>query len=209
MSERTSGLYRLVGMPKFYEAFQNLLGAKQGRQRLVSEYIKPKPKDRILDLGCGSAAILSDLPDDVRYVGIDHNDRHITKARANFGQRGEFLAGNFDQARDFSGQPFDIVLALGLLHHLDDNEVLSLLSLAKAALVPGGRFVTIDPAFVERQSKIARFLIRNDSGQNVRTPQQYLALSRHVFAQVESFVRQDLLNIPYTHCLLVHSNNVD
>lgn len=209
MSERTSGLYRLVGMPKFYQAFQNLLGAKAGRQRLVNEYIKPKPNDRILDLGCGSAAILSDLPGDVSYVGIDHNDRHITKAQESFGERGVFLAGNFDQAGDYTDQPFDIVLALGLLHHLDDAQVNSILQLAKAALVPGGRFVTIDPAFAVKQSKIARFLISNDSGQNVRTANEYLALSKKVFPQVKIFVRDDLLTIPYTHCLMIHSNIVE
>lgn len=205
MSERNNGLYRLVGMPKVYEAFQNLLGAKAGRQRLVDDYIKPRPRDRILDLGCGSAAILSDLPEGVEYVGIDHNERHIRKAQECFRDRGVFLAGNFGQASELNEQLFDIVLALGLLHHLDDDEVKSILTLANAALVPGGRFVTIDPAFSQGQSKIAKFLISNDSGRNVRTEGEYLALSRSVFPHVTGIVREDLLTIPYTHCLMVHS----
>lgn len=202
MAEWTTGLYRLVGIPAFYKAFQNALGARTGRQRLVNEIIRPAGNARVLDLGCGSAAILEAMPQGVRYVGIDHNARHIAEARKIYGERGTFHAGNFSDAASLSSEPYDLVLALGLLHHLEDNEVEDLMRLVHGVLAPGGRFLTIDPVFKPGQSRIAYFLIRNDSGRNVRGEAGYVDLARRVFGDVRSAIRHDLLRLPYTHCLL-------
>lgn len=40
-------------------------------------------------------------------------------------------------------EPFQIMLALGVLHHLEDYEVRQLFALAQAALREGGRLITI------------------------------------------------------------------
>lgn len=202
MAEWTTGLYRLVGIPAFYKAFQNTLGASKGRERLVQEIIRPQPDARVLDLGCGSAAILEAMPDGIRYVGIDHNARHIETARAAFGKRAVFHAGNYADATALSDKPYDLVLALGLLHHLEDDQAEELMRLSYRALAPGGRFFSIDPAFAPGQSPIAHFLIRNDSGRNVRDAAGYVGLAQRVFKDVRSTIRHDLLRVPYTHCLL-------
>ena len=203
MAELTTGVYRLVGLPWFYKAFQELLGARQGRKRLV-QLLRPSTGDRILDLGCGSAAILEEMPADVKYVGIDQNSKHIESARKKYGARGYFHAGSFADAGVHAGEQYDLIFALGLLHHLDDAEVNELLQLVYPMLAPNGRFLTIDPVYTSGQSRIAHFLIKNDSGRNVRSESSYLSLSKSVFESVRSVILHDMLRVPYTHCFIEH-----
>jgi SAM-dependent methyltransferase len=93
---------------------------------------------------------------------------------------------------------FDLVMANGVLHHLDDAQAKAMLRIAGTALRPNGRLVTLDGCFVPGQSWVARTLLRMDRGKYVRTQPAYEALARSCFAQVEASVRHDLLNLPYT-----------
>lgn len=203
MAEWTTGIYRLVGLPWFYKAFQELLGAEQGRKKLI-QLLRPMPGSRVLDLGCGSATILEAMPADIHYVGIDRNPRHIESARQKYGGRGSFHAGSFSEAAFHADQKYDLIFALGLLHHLDDDEVEQLLKLVHSLLAPEGRFLTIDPVYISGQSRIAHFLIRNDSGRNVRSEESYSSLSKKVFTSVQSTILHNMLRVPYTHCYIEH-----
>jgi hypothetical protein len=89
-----------------------------------------------------------------------------------------------------------------VLHHLDDSHALSLFKLARRGLKPGGRLVTYDGCFVAGQPKLARFVVSRDRGQYVRESAEYAKLASLVFPEVRSFVRHDLLRIPYTHVIL-------
>lgn len=206
MSQRTTGAYKLTQMPLVYEAFQSLLGANRGRRTLVNEYIRPKAGASVLDFGCGSAAILPYLGA-VSYVGIDLNAGHIAQARAAHGERGRFHAGDFASLRGELAGAFDLVICLGLLHHLDDARVVELGALAHDYLAPGGRFVAIDPVFTGNQAWIARRLAAADSGQCVRTAEGYRALAGPAFARCDAIVRHDLLRVPYSHCITVASRD--
>ena len=78
---------------------------------------------------------------------------------------------------------FDIVLALGILHHLDDQEAGVLFTIANDALISsgGGRIVTIDPCFTPKQCYLKRFLIGKDRGKHIRTPEAYNELAKTKF----------------------------
>lgn len=206
MSQKTRGLYRLLQVPLFYEALQSALGAGRTRQLLVEQYIRPKRLDRVLDLGCGPAAILP-LLKEVAYIGIDLNPAHIASAQLAHGDRGTFHVGDFTHRRLDLGESFDIVLCIGLLHHLEDQRVVELAQLARDYLSPGGRLITVDPVFADGQSIFARQLARADSGQCVRTAQGYGALLEMAFEDCVTYVRHDLLRVPYSHCITVATRN--
>jgi hypothetical protein len=87
------------------------------------------------------------------------------------------------------------------LHHLDDRGSLGLLRLGRASLKPGGRLVTWDPCYVDRQSVLQRLIIGLDRGRNVRDEQGYRRLCESVFTSVQGHIRHDLLRIPYTHAI--------
>jgi SAM-dependent methyltransferase len=206
MTQRTTGLYRLGQLPRVYAAFQNFLGGERTKREIVSCYLRPHVGDRILDIGCGSASLRSTLGD-VVYTGIGLNAKHIAAAREKHGEAGTFLCGDFQSLEGKIDGPFDLVMCIGVLHHLSDEQVQTLGRIVAERLAKLGRLVTIDPTFVERQNPIAHWLARSDSGRNVRTPSAYETLVRGAFDAVKVDLRHDLLRVPYTHCIITAQRN--
>lgn len=202
MSQITSGLRAALSLPSVYDFVQNLVGARRARIELVRDYLRPQPQQLVVDVGCGTGEMLDALPDDIRYIGFDLSQRYIDSARIRYGARARFECRDVAQAVSLNVGSADLALAFGLLHHLEDNEVRSLLSTLRGLLAPGGRVVTIDPTLTAGQHPVAAFVARRDRGRNVRAPEQYRALAADVFGEVEVEVRHDLLRIPYSHCIL-------
>ena len=190
----------LLEFPAVYRLFAAAIGGRF-RDRYVTEYVQPRTGDRILDIGCGPGDILDHLPD-VRYLGVDMDTRYIAAARKRFGNRGEFRCESATETVLREPASFDLVMANGVLHHLDDEEVNKVLTLARRALKPNGRLVTHDGAFLAEQSAIEALLLKWDRGRFVRTPDQYVRLARLAFDQVEGVVRRGLLRSPYTHHIM-------
>ena len=184
-----------------YSLFARIVGAERGRHLHIERHIRPRAGDRILDIGCGPADILDALPA-VDYHGFDLSAPYIEAARQRFGSRGQFHVApvNLELVQKYAG--FDLVLATGVLHHLTDTEALDLFRVARAALKPGGRLVTLDGCIVQGQSPVARYLLSQDRGEYVRGEAAYVALARQVFSQVTPTITTDLLRVPYTHVIL-------
>ncbi|HXH72021.1 MAG TPA: class I SAM-dependent methyltransferase [Mariprofundaceae bacterium] len=202
MAQITHGLRGILSHPALYNLMQNLVGAEKARRILVREFFPQRSGMRMLDIGCGTAEILRHLPADTRYSGFDASEPYIDYARQHFGSRGSFRAELVERATLSELGRFDLVLAFGLLHHLDDDAAAALFGLAAEALDQGGKLVTIDPTYVDGQHPLARWMIGKDRGQNIRTPDEYAALARRHFGDVACHVRHDLLYIPYSHTIL-------
>lgn len=198
MAQVTSGIRAVLSRPAVYEAFQRMMGATKGREWVVRDLIRPFPGMRILDLGCGTAEILAFLPADVTYVGYDMSAEYIAAAEAKFGDRGTFHCRLLEQAEATTLEPFDLVMGVGVLHHLDDDTARQFMTLAKSALKPSGRVLTVDPCYAPGQHPVARFLISKDRGQNVRNEAGYRALTEGIFTAADGAVTHRAW-IPYTH----------
>ncbi|CAG0958426.1 demethylmenaquinone methyltransferase / 2-methoxy-6-polyprenyl-1,4-benzoquinol methylase [Burkholderiales bacterium] len=201
MGQITDGVRSVLSCPMLYDGLQRLMGAKAGRQELVSRFIRPGEGSRILDVGCGTAEILSYLPIGVKYFGYDVSAEYVEAAKRRFGARGEFRCSSIEGEKLKLLPQFDIVLAIGVLHHLDDAEAIKLFEVAHQALRGKGRFVAIDPCLADDQNSIARLLIRLDRGQNVRSAQGYEAIAREIFPKVEGTLLHRRM-IPYTHWIM-------
>jgi len=200
MSQLTTGLRSLLGSQLGYRVFQFVMGAHSIRKDLIKDFVCPVSGLKILDIGCGPADILAYLPN-VTYMGFDISSSYIDGAKRRFGSRGSFACREI-VSEDVENMPkFDIVLALGLLHHLDDEEARNIFNLAFDALKPGGRFFTLDPCIKAGQNPIARFIIKQDRGQNVRKENEYIALVPQSFEISRAEVRHRTW-IPYTHFYL-------
>jgi SAM-dependent methyltransferase len=201
-----TSIHRLLAAARGYDFFQRALGGDAAR-RFVTELLQPPPTCRILDLGCGTARILDWLPDSVSYVGVDSSPRYIAAARHRYGARGTFRYAEIGvEVVELEKLPvedrFDIVLAKGVLHHLDDREAYALIDTAHAWLRPGGQLVTLDPVRHDGQARLARLLIVLDRGRYVRRPEQYRALAEGRFAILEARVLTGRLRVPYSHFFL-------
>jgi SAM-dependent methyltransferase len=203
MSQITRGIRAVLSNPTVYDCSQWLIGAKQARSIVSSRFIKSKNGDRVLDIGCGTAEIRRFLSD-VEYFGIDPNRSYIRAAKSRFRDvpRCTFLCATIDEIVLSALPKFDIVLAISVLHHLNDEEVVRLAKLAKAALKVNGRLVTLDPCYIDGQSPIAKFLISRDRGQHVRDAEGYHTLLSQVFESIRRDVRRDLVRFPYTHLVM-------
>jgi cyclopropane fatty-acyl-phospholipid synthase-like methyltransferase len=190
----------ILSLPSIYNLFSRLLGGNCGRE-YVERYIQPKEGDKILDIGCGTGNILLYLPK-VEYVGFDMSKAYIDFATRRFGDRGTFYCKKVTKEAIQERESVDIVLATGVIHHLNDGEALQLFELASSVLKPSGRLITIDNCYMERQSKVARYLISRDRGSYVRKNEDYLGIASRVFANVKMSIRHDLMRVPYTHIIM-------
>lgn len=202
MAEKTTGLRAVLSTPAVYRGFQAAIGSPNVFRTLIHGEAPIVAGDRVLDIGCGPGNVLEHLPE-VEYVGTDLSAAYIEEATKRFGDRGTFICAGIDDIDASTLGTFDVVIAKGVLHHLDDPQAVLLFEVAARVLRPGGRCMTIDPAFAENQPKIAHGLVSRDRGQNVRDAAGYTALAEPSFEQVTTTVRHNLLRLPYTHALLI------
>jgi 2-polyprenyl-3-methyl-5-hydroxy-6-metoxy-1,4-benzoquinol methylase len=200
MTQITTGLRAALSSPMVYDFFQNIMGARSVRHEFSREHVRPLPGCRILDIGCGTARILDYLPD-VEYHGFDLSRQYIDDATVRYGSRGHFNCNLVEQATLDHLEPFDIVLAIGVVHHLADEQVGEMMRLAHSALREGGRLVTIDPCYADDQNSVSRFLVSRDRGQNVRDLAGYSSLAKSVFSNTTPMIKHRAW-IPYTHCIM-------
>ncbi|MBU1726224.1 MAG: class I SAM-dependent methyltransferase [Candidatus Omnitrophica bacterium] len=190
----------ILALPIAFKIFKSLVIGKY-YAAFISEYVKPKNGDRILDIGCGYGDILDYLPE-VDYSGFDMNKRYIDAAIKRYGDKGHFFCGAIGSLILEQKQHFDIVMAIGILHHLEDDEVLDLFKFAKSVLKPNGIMVTIDPCYADKQSVLARYLFSNDRGKFIRSEEAYVSLASNLFKEIRLCKRHDLLRVPYTNIIL-------
>ncbi len=155
---------------------------------------------KILDIGCGPADILAYLPN-VDYYGFDVSEKYIHHAHKKYGKYGSFQCKEIQISDLVVLPPFDVVLGLGLLHHLDDVAATAVIRLAAMALKENGRLITIDPCLEPSQNPIAHYLICIDRGQNVRDKKGYELLVKTAFSSTLAEVHHQSW-VPYTHLFM-------
>ena len=205
MSQRISGAYRLVTIPSIHKGLMFSLGADKAITRYVNEFLQPTPGMEMLDVGCGTANMLSYLPP-LDYTGIDLNEKHIAYAQKRYGNRGRFIVGNAADDLKQEGKEFDLINVSALLHHITDNEAVLLFGSLSRLLKPNGRIVTIDNVWLPRQRIAVRLFNYLDSGTNIRTPEGYLRLLNGRGLDVQTLFLNDLLRIPYDHIIMIARN---
>jgi cyclopropane fatty-acyl-phospholipid synthase-like methyltransferase len=190
----------VLAIPAAYNLWWRAVGGPAWAKVLVGQYVQPRAGARILEIGCGPGTIAGYLPDS-EYVGFDMSSKYIEMARKRFPQA-QFVCERVSQFSLAKQQSFDAVLALGIVHHLDDQEARQLFQIAYDALKSGGKLITFDGVWTNDQSAAARWLLARDRGEYVRNEREYVKIASEVFANVRASVRHDLIRIPYSHLIL-------
>src|SRR5438094_940237 len=114
------GLYDLLSLPAFYRWSQNITWRQSGAEFLIG-YGQPVAGEKVLDIGCGPGNRFSELPE-VQYTGFDLSQEYIDEARRRHGSRARFFCGDVGSVGlDSEKATYDLVLAYGVLHHVDDE----------------------------------------------------------------------------------------
>jgi SAM-dependent methyltransferase len=192
----------LLQHPLIYRLFQALLGAEKNKRRLIRENIRPFLGMKILDVGCGPGLLVELLPKGIEYTGVDTDRRYIGFASKNRDDGKRFYCMSFEGLIESELRDFDVAVAVGLLHHLNDAEANRLFEVMRRVLLEGGRVVTMDPCYVHGYGKAAKFVIDRDRGNHVRYPDAYVDLASKWFVEIKTKTESKRINIPYNHFIM-------
>lgn len=106
--------------------------------------LEKEPFDAVLDVGCGTGAVLALLHEkypDRRYVGLDLTPEMIEVARTKVAPGMEFVVGDAENL-PFDEASFDAVLCSNSFHHYPN--LAAFLAGALRVLRPGGRLILRD-----------------------------------------------------------------
>jgi SAM-dependent methyltransferase len=179
-----------------------LIGARRWLKQFTQDVIRAGAGDRVIDIGCGPGALLHCLPVETAYIGFDRNPAYIEHARRTHGDRGQFICDDLANFAKYDLPAVDIAVAIGILHHVDDDLACGVLTLASKLLKPRGRLITVDPCFHPAQSFLQHLFMSHDRGMHVRPFEQYIALYSRSFPHPQARVKQGYFPFPYTICMM-------
>lgn len=203
MAEKTKGAYALVTIPALYVFLQDLLGGVSARAALKREFFPDLAGLTVLEVGCGPGTWFEQLKDAADYTGMDWNGEHIAEANERYSDDNvRFLCGDITTDLAEDANRFDRAFAFGILHHLDGEGATRVLESIHGMLKPGGQMISIDPVYHDNQHWFARWLKSRDSGQNIRTEAEYVALVKPRFRETTATTVTGKLRVPYSHCIV-------
>lgn len=194
---------RLLGQTFIYKSFKNAVSPPKKFKTTIDEFLHVQDGDSVLDLGCGYGDVAHYFADRCRYLGIDSNSSYIAEARRrNNRNNAEFIVGDVSDNEVIARGPFDLVFMMGVLHHLPNEMVSSVVENSRKLVSSSGRFVAIEPVFSPDQRLTARLIIASDRGRYVRDIDGYTNLLNKGFEKVTGKVIHGRLRIPYSHVVL-------
>ncbi len=115
------------------------------RQLLIEKELKNGEIINILEIGCGTAAILSSIASrypEKKFKAIDVNEEFIRHAREKkINHNLSFECVSVEKIA--SAEKYDFILSMDLLHHLQSIDVV--MGIISAHLKKGGRWLIIEP----------------------------------------------------------------
>ncbi|MBI4789007.1 MAG: class I SAM-dependent methyltransferase [Chloroflexi bacterium] len=142
---------------RFANEFSETRSSAQMRLNRIVKYVSDGAA--VLEVGCGNGRLAERLDRDARpltYVGVDAAREMVEIANARRAHlhfvRAEFRVADITEPgwnRDLGHAPFDIVIALAVLHHIPSVELRqAVLRDIYAVLKPGGTFVMTNWQFM-------------------------------------------------------------
>lgn len=182
---RSVSLYdKILGNPFVYNVLRPFAVGGIDMTAFFSR-LEANANDVVFDVGCGTGVALDYLPTVARYVGFDTDQRALDAARKRGSNRSEPIelhARELQRADVESQQPHVVGLA-GLLHHLDDDTCVHVLSMLRASQSLR-RVVTWDITFLPGEL-VNNLLSILDRGQYPRHPGGYNFLAEKAGYRVQ------------------------
>jgi len=154
-----------------YDCYQTVVGAYRYRDDFVANWLQKLSPTKVIDLGCGTAAIAKLLSEKIEYVGLDISSDYLLEAKKNrsLGNFQEIDIGKeaFEDFLNLKTSGLTLIICLGLFHHLNDEEIYNVLlnvrNLQNAVLI------SVDPFIDQQSNPVATWFARNDRGQHIRS----------------------------------------
>lgn len=139
-------IYQILETPAIYQAAQAVLAP--GMRQILTKRLRVAVSDlpagaRILDVGCGPSSWLSYLG--LQPIGLDLCQSYTLRYRA---AGGACVTASASQI-PFAAESFDLVLSMGLLHHLPEDVARQSVAEMVRVARQHGRIVVFDPVLPE------------------------------------------------------------
>ena len=182
---------RLSARPTLWNLFRRILEFNFIEEnRVISRELMPTARaikksgrqPRILDLGCGTGELApAFLKAGYSYVGIDIEPERIEYAQRTY-RKGKFHVMDAHHLRYADGY-FDQILITGVLHHLSDRDVRSIVAEMKRVLRPEGCALVMEDIALRGSLNLLGALVHlADAGAYIRRPKEYEPLFMPQFA---------------------------
>lgn len=203
-------LRSLLDNSSVFDRWQRIVGAEHAKRWFVETRVLPRKPVRLMEVGCGTGALCRYLPPSIEYFGVDIDEDYVDAARRRFPNRVFEHADVGDPAtfETLAGK-CDIVVAFGVLHHLDDNQARRCLKGSHAALGEGGVFLSVDPCHFEHEGPLEYLMKRFDRGRFIRPPNSYRSLVAASFNEVTVEVEMKQMAMQYALAVVAGSGAVD
>ena len=151
------------------------------------EYLNATDKT-ILDIGCSTGTCAAQIVDmkNNAYYGIDIEKDYIDIAKRTH-KYGKFLAMDA-RKMNFQDNEFDVVMFIGVLHHMPDDLIADCLSSIQRVLKPEGTIIVAEPVFTKGKY-FSNLLLSLDRGRFIRKQFEYKALFEGFSVKRESYFR--------------------
>jgi len=118
----------------------------QARSRILLTLLRPRLQEgiRVLDAGCGTGLLLSQLPAGLRLAGLDVSPRALEHAARRLPDA-DLRSGALPGPLPFEAGSQDWILLTDVLEHIEDDA--AALAALRGLLAPGGRLLLTVPAF--------------------------------------------------------------
>ncbi|MBI4641880.1 MAG: class I SAM-dependent methyltransferase [Candidatus Tectomicrobia bacterium] len=153
--------------------------APRHRRRIIRRLLQTLRFDSLIDVGCGSGALLSELSldnHDIKLAGIDISPYVIEQNRERF-KKIQFYQMDIEKEHPY--ERFDVVVCSEVLEHTDDpgKVIANLKSLANRYLimtVPSGKVYPLDKGFGHIRHFNGRYLKREIERDSFRISDLFL-----------------------------------
>jgi ubiquinone/menaquinone biosynthesis C-methylase UbiE len=165
-------LYDLLDSPAVYKLKTKLLSLGRASVReYLARRIRVASGDVVLDVACGPGRHVDAFP--CLVAGVDRTPAYLRYAARQ--SRNAFFAMDAT-ALAFPDGNFDFVFAVGLFHHIADDQVRAAAREMKRVTKPGGQALIIDAVLPSRSNVLGYLLFRLDRGLHTRSLDALAAL---------------------------------
>ncbi|MFZ1063772.1 MAG: class I SAM-dependent methyltransferase [Acidimicrobiales bacterium] len=181
-----------------FDRWQSLVGAEGAKRWFTDTYVTPRNPIRVLEVGCGTGALCRYLSPSVDYLGVDIDDGYVHAASRAFPNR-RFERADIGDLASFEsiGRDFDMVVAFGVLHHLDDSQARRCLRGCAEALTSKGLFFSVDPCHHQNEKPVEFLMKRFDRGRFIRSADSFRDLVAESFTSAEVEVESHQMLMSY------------